>query len=1296
VVVAEDPACLDTAYGTESLGPWEGRLDNDRDEVVLRRPDGQVEDRVAYRLGFPWPTDTQGRSIELIHPELDNDLGGSWRAARLDASATPGRENSVWSIEAPPQIRQVDHDPQEPTAGQFITVTAKVTDPEALASVQLLYQTVIPGHYLPARLPLTSEELRADGTQTPAVNPAFIDPANWQSMAMVDDGTQGDREAGDDTYTATLPAQSHRTLVRYRIRATDTQAQTVTVPYPDDAGLNFACWVYDGVPPYYADTHSVLGSPYAHDPAHTASIPTYHLLTRAEDLRQCLAYSENDQIADPNHPGRRAYNWEGALVYEGKVYDHIPYRLRESEGRYHLQGKRNMTFRFPRGHGFAARDHWGQAYPVPWQNLHVSKCFDSTSGTEDSAEGNFGLLEVVHSILYNLMGIPTRYAHWFQLRVVDDAEEAPDQYHGDFWGLFVALEAYDDTFIKQHALPEGNLYGFRPGDTGPLAQQRYQGRDSVTDGSDILRVRNELNPDRSAAELNELLNVDRVFRYLAVNTALGDAGTGTGYADRYALHFFHPQGPANPLGQLWYLPGDTMGSWRLDNHPGCYESWWALGGDCLLPTEDVTGQVDMRRAFRNTLREFRDLLWNRDVIDPLLEELAAHIESATYADRDRWTDVPDWAQDAGAHNRFTGSVWDTVEKMKAFAWAGSDTESGHGMNALLDAIAGQEGDAASIPATPTLDYIGPEGYPIDRLTFAASRFSDPQGDHTFAAMRWRLADVSDATPPRYEIESIWESEDRTSYAEVATLPGQDLTPGHRYRARVRMQDDSARWSHWSDPVEFLVGLPADTRLRDSLRITEIMYHPADPPLRHPDAEFIEIANMGPDLLSLAGVRIDNALAYTFGQEDLYPGQHVLLVQNRAVFEAIYGTGLPIVGEYLGRLDNDGDTLEVYDIYGQKLHDISYQDNWHPLTDGQGFSLVPYPAAGDPVDKSVASAWQPSHRMGGSPGWPESADVPDAGSILINEILAHSHDADPDWVELVNTTDQALYIGGWFLSDSLDERTKYEIAAGTTIPPHGYVVFYEDLHFGNPLNPGTHSAFALSDDGEILYLTSGFQGEPTSYQEQEAFGASDTGISFGRWKKSTGGVNFVPLAYITRGAENAPPLVGPVVINEIMYNPDGDSDAEYVEILNISQEPVYLYDSLVQESWRFTDDPDNPSIDLTWEGSQDVVLSPGQTALLVKDLSALLGQFSIAPGTMVFTWPDGGLSNAGEKLELSKAGELENGQRYWIRVDRVVYADESPWPKQADGDGSALQRLDAQAYGNDPINWQAAPASPGIP
>ncbi|MEZ6117067.1 MAG: hypothetical protein R3C28_10915 [Pirellulaceae bacterium] len=51
--------------------------------------------------------------MELIHPSLDNDLGGSWRSAgdQISGRPTPGTVNSIYSTNAPPQIRQVDVDP---------------------------------------------------------------------------------------------------------------------------------------------------------------------------------------------------------------------------------------------------------------------------------------------------------------------------------------------------------------------------------------------------------------------------------------------------------------------------------------------------------------------------------------------------------------------------------------------------------------------------------------------------------------------------------------------------------------------------------------------------------------------------------------------------------------------------------------------------------------------------------------------------------------------------------------------------------------------------------------------------------------------------------------------------------------------------------------------------------------------------------------------------------------------------------------------------------------------------------
>ena len=89
VVVAHNPAQFKAKFGGATLGPWLGKLDNDGERIELRDATGQLVDRVRYRLGFPWPIvgDPPGYSIELIHPDLDNNDGHNWRpSVRGDAS----------------------------------------------------------------------------------------------------------------------------------------------------------------------------------------------------------------------------------------------------------------------------------------------------------------------------------------------------------------------------------------------------------------------------------------------------------------------------------------------------------------------------------------------------------------------------------------------------------------------------------------------------------------------------------------------------------------------------------------------------------------------------------------------------------------------------------------------------------------------------------------------------------------------------------------------------------------------------------------------------------------------------------------------------------------------------------------------------------------------------------------------------------------------------------------------------------------------------------------------------------
>lgn len=319
-----------------------------------------------------------------------------------------------------------------------------------------------------------------------------------------------------------------------------------------------------------------------------------------------------------------------------------------------------------------------------------------------------------------------------------------------------------------------------------------------------------------------------------------------------------------------------------------------------------------------------------------------------------------------------------------------------------------------------------------------------------------------------------------------------------------------------------------------------------------------------------------------------------------------------------------------------------------------------------------------------------------GSIVINELLAHSHNQAPDWIELYNTTAQPIDISGWFLSDSDTNLMQYTIPEGTIIEPFGYVVFYEDQHF--------RSAFALSENGETVYLTSGTGGQPGGYQVVQSFGASLTGVSFGRYLKSDGDVDFVAMSTPTPGGVNAYPQVGPVVISEIQYNPaPGNTGDEYIELVNISSGPVVLQDwvdteispgVLIQElvSWTFTE-----GIDFTFPPNTEI--PAGGILIVAKNPSAFGAYYGsgMPAGTIVLGPFEGetSLSNGGEKVRLCRPGEKLYGmERSWIRVDQITYDDVPPWPTAADGGGASLQRISLSAYGNDPVNWTAADPTPG--
>lgn len=183
---------------------------------------------------------------------------------------------------------------------------------------------------------------------------------------------------------------------------------------------------------------------------------------------------------------------------------------------------------------------------------------------------------------------------------------------------------------------------------------------------------------------------------------------------------------------------------------------------------------------------------------------------------------------------------------------------------------------------------------------------------------------------------------------------------------VRVKSRTLQGTSWSALNEATYAVGPVAR---SLRISEIMYHPADLG-REDDAntEYIEVTNIGDETINLNLVAFTDGVELTFGDVDLSPGQYGLVVKDLTAFEAKYGADLPVLGQYTGSLSNGGERIVLKDAAGTVICDFEFDDDWYDLTDGSGYSLtVEDPWMDDLSDLSEADAWRAGDLLDGSPG-----------------------------------------------------------------------------------------------------------------------------------------------------------------------------------------------------------------------------------------------------------------------------------------------------------------------------------------
>lgn len=273
--------------------------------------------------------------------------------------------------------------------------------------------------------------------------------------------------------------------------------------------------------------------------------------------------------------------------------------------------------------------------------------------------------------------------------------------------------------------------------------------------------------------------------------------------------------------------------------------------------------------------------------------------------------------------------------------------------------------------------------------------------------------------------------------------------------------------------------------------------------------WIEIFNNNSQPVDIGGLYLTNNLSNKslFRIPSTSPGQTTIPAKGFLTLWADNQPGQGIL--HLGfTLNTSGGNLALTDMVGPDMSVVDSLQYGAQLADK---SLGRYP------DGSA----QLKQFNGPSPG---NANVlPAISNLFINEFMA-SNSSLPDefgefddWIEIYNANNQAVDIGGLFITDNLGNLTKSQIPVNrpdlTTIPAKGFLVVWADEQtVQGPL----HAAIKLSAGGEQIGLSQQ-NGQIVTILDSLTFGAQVTDITRGR--RPDGTSTFVNFTTPTPGASN---------------------------------------------------------------------------------------------------------------------------------------------------------------------------------
>ena len=174
-----------------------------------------------------------------------------------------------------------------------------------------------------------------------------------------------------------------------------------------------------------------------------------------------------------------------------------------------------------------------------------------------------------------------------------------------------------------------------------------------------------------------------------------------------------------------------------------------------------------------------------------------------------------------------------------------------------------------------------------------------------------------------------------------------------------------------------------------------------------------------------------------------------------------------------------------------------QPSWAPGNDLALFIT----GAGERSAQNYTSGFPPTIQIKAEIQAPTAA----ISGLLINEVAPNGTDYPDedgkfsDWIEIYNTNNFPVSLGGLFLTDDIDNPSKWQIGAIKNLPPNGYATIWAD---GDPEKGGFHANFRLKEAGEKLLLLQALNNEfviidSTTYQSvpfKASTGRSSDGAS----------------------------------------------------------------------------------------------------------------------------------------------------------------------------------------------------------